>query len=184
MIASDLELIAACKLGNRASQEALYKRFAAKMLGVCLRYSKDRSEAEDILQEGFIKVFLNMEKYRGEGSLEGWVRRIMVNTALEKFRSNRKLYPVIDVELAVLSPTEGENIFAKFAAMDILKMIQGLPAGYRTVFNLYAIEGYSHEEISGLMGISEGTSKSQLSRARLALKELIKQSEMNQSYLD
>ena len=175
---NEKDIIAGCLKGDRFSQEKLYQLYAGKMLGICLRYTPDRSAAEDILQEGFIKVFQNLEKFRHEGSFEGWIKRIMVNTSLERYRKNNRLYSVVDIE-EVENDVSTENFsIENFAAKDLLKIIQSLNPGYRTVFNLYAIEGYSHKEIAGQLGISEGTSKSQLSRARTILQEMVKKNEL------
>lgn len=159
------ELIKRCAEGNGKAQTEVYHRFAPKMFGVCLRYAKDSAEAEDNLQEGFIRVFTKIDQFRFKGSFEGWMRRIMVNTSLEKFRKQNNLYPVEDMvkyEAVQLS----EDVLSTIAAKDLLELIHELPPRYRMVFNLYAIEGYSHKEIGQMMTISEGTSKSNLSRAR------------------
>lgn len=167
------DLVKRCKAGERKAQELLYKQFASKMLGVCMRYAADKMEAEDMLQNGFIRVFQKMNDYRGEGSFEGWVRRIMVHSSIEYYRKHHKLLQLAENgdlpdEVAV-SP----NAVARLDAKDMMALIQRLSPGYRMVFNLYAIEGYSHKEIGEIMGISEGASKSQLSRARSILKGLI-----------
>lgn len=142
------------------------------MYGVCLRYSKDTDGAQDILQDGFIKVFGKLEQYKAQGSFEGWMRRIFINTALEKFRS-RTLILSIDERLEVPLEIIPDTIVSELAAAELLKMVQELSPQYRLVFNLYAVEGYSHREISETLGISEGTSKSNLSRARNILQERI-----------
>jgi len=143
------------------------------MYGVCLRYASNADEAEDILQEGFIKVFKKLDSYRAEGSFEGWIRRIFVNTAIEYFRRKTYQQPITEQHE---NTVEGRSLSAldSLAERDILKLVQELSPGYRTVFNLYVIEGYTHKEIGDLLHISEGTSKSQLSRAKLALQELVK----------
>src|ERR1700761_190232 len=171
------ELIVRCKAGERKAQESLYKQFASKMLGVCMRYATDRMEAEDMLQNGFIKVFNKIADFRGEGSFEGWVRRIMVHSSIEYYRRNHKLLLVADLEDTGREPSAAPAVAAKMDAGDLMALIQQLSPGYKMVFNLYAIEGYSHREIGVIMGISEGASKSQLSRARTILKEQIAQSE-------
>ncbi|MFH0894947.1 MAG: sigma-70 family RNA polymerase sigma factor [Bacteroidota bacterium] len=174
---SDKELVRKCLEQDPAAQELLYRRFASKMLGVCLRYARDRMEAEDILQDGFVKVFNKLVDFRGDGSLEGWVRRIMVNSAINAYHSNLKYLQNIEIENAKL----GDSGLSDFNALDsisveeMLKLVQELPEGYRIVFNMYAIEGYSHKEIGGMLNITESTSKSQLSRARVTLqKKLLK----------
>lgn len=143
------------------------------MLGVCLRYATDRMEAEDMLQNGFIKVFQKIEDYRGEGSFEGWIRRIMVHSSIEYYRKYHKMVQLVDVEYAESHTSVDALATSKLAANDLMALIQQLAPGYRIVFNLYAIEGYSHREIAEIAGISEGASKSQLSRARAVLKEQI-----------
>jgi len=142
------------------------------MYGVCLRYARDSADAEDILQEGFVRVFTKIKQFEFKGSFEGWMRRIMVNTALEKFRKHDRLYPV--EEMSIYESTEWvEETISSITADDLMKMIQELPPRYRMVFNLYAIEGYSHLEIGAMMNISEGTSKSNLSRARAILQKRV-----------
>ncbi|MBA3971399.1 MAG: sigma-70 family RNA polymerase sigma factor [Bacteroidetes bacterium] len=155
------------------AQKNLYEKFSRKMMGVCLRYCDSQEEAEDVVQNGFISVFENINTFKGAGSLEGWVRRIMVNTALTNIRKNKKFKQNIDldsVEFMLPSATQAND---SYEAKDLLKIIQTLPVGFKTVFNLYAIEGYSHKEIGDMLNISEGTSKSQYSRAKTHLQKLI-----------
>jgi len=168
------DLINGCMEENRLMQEELYRRLSPKMYAVCLRYASDAEEAQDILQEGFIKVFKKLYSFRGDGSFEGWVRRIFVNTSIEHFRRRRYMQPVTDKEE---NSIEGKYVSALdvLAEKDILALIQQLSPGYRTVFNLYVIEGYSHKEIGDMLGISEGTSKSQLSRAKVILQGMVKE---------
>ncbi len=166
------DYIRKCIKGDQRAQTELYKRYASKMFGVCLRYSRDSSEAEDNLQEGFIRVFTKISQYGFKGSFEGWMRRIMVNTALEKFRKKNQLFPVEDMVIYEKISLTDDTISA-ISADDLLKMIQKLPPRYRMVFNLYVIEGYSHQEIADMMNISEGTSKSNLSRARIILQKRV-----------
>ncbi len=144
------------------------------MLGVCMRYAANREEAEEILQEGFLKVFEKIEQFRSAGSFEGWVRRIMVNAALERFRTKRKVQ-VADVDFDKLNETAGmeEDITGKMETKELLEMVQTLPPAYRLVFNLYVFEGMKHREIASELGISEGTSKSNLSDARLLLQKAV-----------
>jgi RNA polymerase sigma factor (sigma-70 family) len=176
LLVSEEEIIKGCKAQERQSQKALYVRFSAKMYGVCLRYSKNREEAEDLLQDGFVKVFNHIQQYSGTGSFEGWIRRIMVNNALESLRRKKIEYSSFDVMDAEDSNFENApEALSKIATKDLLAFIQQLPAGYRAVFNLYAIEGYQHKEIGEMLNISEGTSRSQLARARQMLQEKIKQ---------
>ena len=165
-------IISDCIAGSRKAQAKLYHQFAPKMFGVCLRYAKDATEAEDNLQEGFIKVFTNLKSFRHDGSLEGWIRRIMVNVSLEKIRKNHVMYPVEDVTVYV-SINFSDDVIAKMSAEDLLNMIRELPPRYQLVFNLYVIEGMSHQEIAREMSINEGTSKSNLARARDILKKKV-----------
>ncbi len=171
-IPSETDLIQGCIDGERQMQELLYKRFAAKMYGVCLRYAGNAEEANDILQEGFIKVFKNLDKFRKEGSFEGWVRRIFVNTAIEQFRKKIKLYNVSEVQENTIEDKELDALDV-LATKDILSIVNQLSPGYKAVFNMHVIEGYSHKEIADLLGITEGTSKSQLARAKGVLKKLV-----------
>ncbi len=167
-------IIKGCLAGNRRDQELLYRRHAAKLYAVCLQYSGNDEEARDILQEGFIKIFENLVHYKYEGSFEGWMRRIVVNTALEKFRSRHNLYRVDDIEMIQetdANPETGD--YSGLETIDLLGIIRELPPKYRMVFNLFAIEGYSHKEISEMINISEGTSKSNLSRARTILQKKV-----------
>ncbi|MBN1187348.1 MAG: RNA polymerase sigma factor [Bacteroidales bacterium] len=144
------------------------------MYGICLRYTKDRDEAQDILQEGFIKVFTNLGKFDNRGSFEGWIRRIMINVALERFRKTNYMYPVEDITV-YKDKLDYDDLESNLSQEELLKMIQELSPKYRMVFNLYAVEGYSHQEISQMLNISEGTSKSNLSRARIILQERLKE---------
>lgn len=169
---SEPELIQQCISGTRSAQEALYKHFAPKMFGICLRYGSDYHNAEDILQEGFVKVFKNLHKYRGDGSFEGWMKRIFVNTAIEDYRRSLKHSGHKDIDVAY-DATVSEKAFESLKAQDLMKLIQKLSTGYRTVFNLYAIEGFSHKEIAEKLGITVGTSKSQLARARMMLQKML-----------
>lgn len=167
------DLVEQCKAGQRKAQELLYKLLAAKMLGVCLRYATDRMEAEDMLQNGFVKVFQKIADYRADGPFEGWVRRIMVNSAIGYYRRHHKMIQVVAIDEAVHQPMVNAAAASSLEAKDLLLLIKGLSPGYRIVFNLYAVDGYSHKEIAAMTGISEGASKSQLSRARAILKEQI-----------
>jgi len=154
-------------------QEEMYRRFSPRMYAVCLRYAGNAEEAEDILQEGFIKIFKKLDSFRGDGSFEGWVRRVFVNTAIEHFRRKRYLQPVTEREENTI---EGKSMSALdgLAEKDILALIKELSPGYRTVFNMYVVEGYTHKEIGDMLGISEGTSKSQLSRAKVILQDMVR----------
>ena len=167
------ELIKRCRAGERKAQEMLYKQFASKMLAVCMRYATDKMEAEDMLQNGFIKVFRKIDDYRGDGSFEGWIRRIMVHCSIEYYRKHHKMMQVVDLEDAGAEVHENPLATARLEVNDLMLLIQQLSPGYRIVFNLYAIEGYSHKEIAAITGITEGASKSQLSRARSVLRQQI-----------
>jgi RNA polymerase sigma factor (sigma-70 family) len=167
-------IISGCLKGNRRDQELLYRRHAAKFYAVCLQYAGNDEEARDILQEGFIKIFENLIHYKHEGSFEGWMRKIMVNTALEKFRSKHNLYRVDDIDQIPEPDAQPDNYdYSGLEATDLLSIIRELPPKYRMVFNLFAIEGYSHKEISRMVNISEGTSKSNLARARIILQRRV-----------
>ena len=166
---SETELIEKCRKGDRAFQKALYDRFCKKLMVVCLRYSKSVAEAEDILQEGFVKVFQGLEGFRQDAKLETWMTRIMVNTALNHHRKKLYLYPMVDIQEIDLP--QHEMSISGIHFQQLLEMIQALPHGCQVVFNLFAIEGYSHREIAESLGISEGTSKSQFARARNLLQE-------------
>jgi RNA polymerase sigma factor (sigma-70 family) len=166
-------MVQGCVKGQPQHQETLYTKYYRKMFGVCLRYAPDRETAEDILQDGFVKVLKNIGSFQSKGSLEGWIRRVMVNTALEQLRKKSTMYPVVDIEQAA-NTDSGWDIVSAMGEQEILRLVQALPLGYRTVFNLYAIEGYSHKEIADQLNITEGTSKSQLARARQTLQESIK----------
>jgi len=153
-------------------QEELYRRFSPRMYAVCLRYAGTAEEAQDILQEGFIKVFKKLATFRGDGSFEGWVRRIFVNTAIEHFRRKKYLQPVTEKEENTM---EGNylSVLDDLAERDIMGLVQQLSPGYRTVFNMHVVEGYSHKEIGEILGINEGTSKSQLARAKVVLQKMV-----------
>jgi RNA polymerase sigma-70 factor (ECF subfamily) len=163
------EIIRGCQSGRQADQQLLYEKFSAKMYAICFRYTRDRTEAEDVLHEGFIKVFKGIADFRGSGSFEGWMRRIMVNSALERFRRQHWLFPV--EEVAEDASVDWNGPEQSLSAADLLQMVSELPPRYRMVFNLYAIEGYSHKEVSDMLGINEGTSKSNLARARAILQK-------------
>lgn len=170
---TDEQIVEGCIKNNAIAQKNLYEKFSRKMMGVCLRYCDSTEEAEDVVQNGFISVFENIESYKGTGSLEGWVRKIMVNTALTNIRKNKKLKQNIELDSVEFMLPSATHTNDSFAAKDLLKIIQTLPVGFKTVFNLYAIEGYSHREIGEMLNISEGTSKSQYSRAKAHLQKII-----------
>ncbi|MEM6643977.1 MAG: RNA polymerase sigma factor [Bacteroidota bacterium] len=169
---SEEKLIKGCQKGERKYQQALYDKFADGMYLVALRYSKMQQEAEDILQESFIKVFKNIQNFRKDSSLAYWIKRIVVNTALNHQRSKLYLYPMVDVN-DLNDWSDQEDVIADLGYQELLVLIQELPAGCQAIFNLFAIEGYKHHEIAKKLEISEGTSKSQYSRAKSILVEKI-----------
>jgi RNA polymerase sigma factor (sigma-70 family) len=168
----DSDLIKGCISGDRRMQELLYKRFSPKMYAICMRYAGNSDDAQDLLQEGFIKVFKNLEKFRNEGSFEGWMRRVFVNTSIEHFRRKVNLNSITENEEKGIEDSSW-NVLDSLAEKDIIQLIQELSPGYRTVFNLYVVEGYSHKEIGDILEISEGTSKSQLARAKMILQKKV-----------
>ena len=173
----DLQLIDLCIKGDRASQKVLYNRLAPRMFPLCIRYIGNREMAEDVLQDGFITLFTKLGDYKGDGSFDGWARKIFVNTALMSLRKKDALKMSEDLE-AIRGmkddlPSQNQNIGYK----ELMELVMELPPGFRTVFNMYAIEGYSHKEISDTLGISETTSRTQLSRARIWLQNKIKERE-------
>lgn len=167
-------IIALCKKGDRSAQKVLFESLSPKMFAVCLRYMGDRDAAEDVLQEGFISLFSKLESYSGDGSFEGWARKVFVNTALMTLRKNDVLKQSAEIESAFGVSSGGSSAIQNISYQELLKIISELPVGYRTVFNMFAIEGYSHKEISEALGISEATSRSQLQRARVILQGKIK----------
>lgn len=175
---SEKELIDGCARGDRTAQQALYERYCRKMTVTCQRYAKNTQEAEDALQEGFIKVFTSIKSFRKEASLGTWITRIMINTALNSQRQKLYLLPMVDV--AELHLPENEEVsLSAFHLSELVKMIQLLPDGCRVVFNMFAIEGYSHKEIGEMLGISEGTSKSQHYRAKSLLRAKLEATKSN-----
>jgi RNA polymerase sigma factor (sigma-70 family) len=170
--ATEDELIKGCVSRDRSAQKRLYDTYSSKMYGICYRYVRDPAEAEDILIVAFTRIFEKINQFKSEGSFEGWIRRIIVNEALTHIRRNRSMYLETDLDQVDREP-DYDKLQDHLEEEDLLKMIQQLPAGYRIVFNLYAIEGYSHKEIANQLGISENTSKSQLSRARTYLQKML-----------
>ena len=166
-------MLAGCLKKNAASQEALYHRFSPRMLGVCYRFAKNREDAEDMLQEGFIKVFTQIQQYRNEGALEGWIRRILVHTCINILKKNKKFAESVDIIHAGGIHVKEDMIPSIMQAKQVVECIRVLPLGYRTVLNLYAIEGYSHKEIANLLDIEESTSRSQYTRAKAMLEEIL-----------
>lgn len=165
------ELITGCKKQDRQAQEELYHRYAGKFFSICLKYSNNYEQAKDNLQEAFIKIFENIDQFKGKGSFEGWMTRIMINTALKQYKKNASVFLSIQDDIAEEPEVEVEE--NEFSTMELIKMIQELPERYRLVFNLYVMEEHSHQEIAEMLNISVGTSKSNLARARVKLKEII-----------
>ncbi len=169
---SEKELIDGCLHKDKAYELALYQKYASKMMTVCRLYARHKEEAEDLLQDAFIKVFVNLPKFEQNGSLEGWVRRIVINTALKHVKKSS--FKNEDIGIAVYhDPGVSETIISKISADELINIIGKLPTGYKLVFNLYAIEGYSHKEIGELLEIKESTSRSQLAKARKMLQSQI-----------
>jgi RNA polymerase sigma factor (sigma-70 family) len=167
-------LIEGCLRHDKHAQSLLYDLLSKKMFVICLRYSKNREEAEEILQEGFMKVFQFIHQYRSSGPFEGWVRKIMVNCALQKIRSQKQMYPIVNIDTVTQENyVNEEDVYSKIETKELLAMIQKLSPVYRLVFNLYVFEGLKHREIAELLNISEGTSKSNLSDARSILQKAI-----------
>ena len=160
------KILEGCLKGNLKAQRELYECFASKMLGVCLRYCSNREDAKDIMHDGFIKVFTKLDTFSGSGPLEAWMRRIFVNTALEQLRKNDVLRETMDYDGVTNNIEANVDIVSDITRDELMQIINSMPPGYRTVFNLFAIEGYSHHEIADLLHISEGTSKSQYARAK------------------
>jgi RNA polymerase sigma factor (sigma-70 family) len=166
-------LVKDCLKKKPAAQQQLYEHFAPAMLGVCYRYTKSMHDAEDVLQEGFIKVYLHLSKYTAAGELGAWIRRIMVTTALNYLKKNKRYREELVFAEMPLHPVSDNNPIIQLDAKQLSELIRQLPTGFQTIFNLYAIEGYTHAEIGGMLGISDGTSKSQYARARYLLIEWI-----------
>jgi RNA polymerase sigma factor (sigma-70 family) len=166
-------ILAGCLKNNATSQEALYNRFSPRMLGVCYRFAKNKEDAEDMLQEGFMKVFTQIFQYRNEGALEGWIRRIIVHTCINNLKKNKKFTDSVDIIYANSIQIKEDMIPSIMQAKQVVECIRLLPLGYRTVLNLFAIEGYSHREIAHLLDIEESTSRSQYTRAKAMLEEIL-----------
>jgi RNA polymerase sigma-70 factor (ECF subfamily) len=170
---TDEQLVYGCVNGDPVAQKALYQRFARKMMSICMRYAGDRDQAQDMLQDGFVKVFQKIGHYRADGPLGGWIARTMVNTALDHLRRNKPYDHSVDLSEAEHLHQEDATVLGSMTTEELMALIQSLPAGYRTVFNLFVIEGYPHKEIADMLGISENTSKSQFMKARAYLRKLL-----------
>jgi RNA polymerase sigma factor (sigma-70 family) len=166
-------ILQGCVQNNAAAQKALYEKYSAKMLVVCYRYGHNREDAEDMLQEGFIKVFSQIHTFENRGALEGWIRRIMVHTCINVLKKNKRFNESVDLIHANSLHTREENIPSIIQAKEVVECIRMLPIGYRTVLNLYAIEGFSHKEIAAMLDIEESTSRSQYTRAKNILEEVL-----------
>jgi RNA polymerase sigma factor (sigma-70 family) len=171
----DRRLVKDCLKGNAVAQRELYDKFAASMLAICYRYTKSVADAEDVLQEGFVKVFRNLHQYKGEGELGGWIRRIMVTTAINFLKKNSRYNSDLVFGEEHLHAVPGYQPQMNLEAKELADLIRQLPSGYQTIFNLYAVEGYNHIEIGKMLGIQEGTSRSQYARARALLIQWIEQ---------
>jgi RNA polymerase sigma-70 factor (ECF subfamily) len=171
------EIIDGCLKNDRKMQKVLYDRYASKLYALCLRYAHDRAEADDILQEGFVKVFFKIHQFSRQHSFEGWIKRIIINTAITHYHQNVKHYYQKDIEEIQESEIQGtrEIVDGEYSTEDLLQIVQGLSTGYRTVFNLYAVEGYKHKEIAEMLNIDEATSKSQFHRAKKIIQERLQQ---------
>lgn len=179
-MSTDQDIINECIKGSRAAQALLYNKYASKLLYLSWRYVKVKDDAEDVLQEAFIKIFKSLDKFKQDSSLETWMRRIVINTALNHQRSKLYMYPMIDI--SDIEESEEPTALEYMNANEIMELVNKLPDGCRIVFNLYAIEGYKHKEIAELLSINEGTSKSQLARAKKILKESIEELDAHRAY--
>ncbi len=166
-------ILQGCLNNNAAAQKKLYETYSAKMLAVCYRYAHKREDAEDMLQEGFIKVFSQMQTFENRGAFEGWIRKIMVHTCINVLKRNKKFNESVDIIQANALRAKEDNIPSILQAKQVVECIRLLPMGYRTVLNLYAIEGYSHREIAGMLDIEESTSRSQYTRAKVMLEDIL-----------
>jgi RNA polymerase sigma factor (sigma-70 family) len=169
----EVQLIKGCVHGDRVSQNTLYEIYAGKMFAVCYRYSRSREDAEDTFHEGFMKVFEHIRDFKGEGSFEGWIRRIMVNTAINKFKKNANLYSLVSLEDVRPHMFSSDDVLSEIGTKELMGMVRNLPPRYQMVFNLYVFEGLKHREIAEELGITEGTSKSNLSDARNILQKAV-----------
>ncbi|MEO8108845.1 MAG: sigma-70 family RNA polymerase sigma factor [Ginsengibacter sp.] len=170
----DKELVKEALKLRPEAQRRLYEHYAPLMLGVCFRYTKSKTDAEEVLQEGFIKVFRNLHQYKSEGELGAWIRKIMVNSALNFLKTNKRYQNDLVFNEKTLHPVSSDNPLIQLQAKELSELIRQLPTGYQTIFNLYAVEGYTHVEIASMLGITDGTSRSQYARARALLIEWIK----------
>ncbi len=169
---TEAEIIQGCLKNEASAQEKLYALYSRRMMAICLRYTQSRFEAEDIFHEAFIKVFKNIITWQG-GSFEGWMRRIFVNTAINHYHQNKKYFDHVDSAYAETSLSSSDNVISHLSNQELLELVNRMPEGYKMVFNLHVVEGYNHNEIAEMLNIAEGSSKSQLSKAKAHLKKLI-----------
>lgn len=165
------KIVRGCINGEKDSQKILYERYYSTMMGVCYRYARDRDEAKDLLHDGFLKIFRSLHKFNFSGSLEGWMRRLMINAAIDHYRKVKNLYSLTEINASKIASEEEEDdgFYSSFSPQLVMEAVQNLSPAYRTVFNLYAVEGYSHKDIAEKLNISIGTSKSNYAKARLNL---------------
>lgn len=173
-----LSIIKGCLNNSRLAQKQMYEKLAPRMFSLCMRYVGDKEQAKDILHDGFITLFQKLENYNGSGSFEGWARRIFVTTALMYLRKNDVLKFSVELDDSPVIYSDGENALQKLEAQSLLKLVMSMPPGFRTVFNMFVIEGYTHQEIAKALNITEGGSRSQLSRARIWLQEKLRTEEI------
>lgn len=177
---SEAEIIAGCKKEKPAFQERLFQLYSRRMMAICVRYTASAPEAEDVFQDAFIKVFKQLQTYQG-GSFEGWMRRIFVNTAINYYHRNRKYQEQLDYSsIEEIMPAE-DNVLDVISEQELLLLINQLPPGYKMIFNLYVLEGYSHQEISKMLNLAEGTSRSQLAKAKAYLKKILQKYSISKS---
>ncbi len=173
---TDEDIIRGCRKGDRKSQQALYEKYKPMLFGICMRYASGYHEAEDWLQDGLVRIFTNLYQYQPTGAFGGWLRRVMVNSALEQLRKRKRAFSTVEIGEVADSFEADENFFSKYREEALVQMLQFLPEGYRTVFNLYVMEEYSHQEIGEMLGIAESASRSQLSRAKAMLRKMLEKS--------
>lgn len=176
MTITDEDIIKGCRKGDRKSQQALYEKYKPMLFGICMRYASGFHEAEDWLQDGLVRIFTNLYQYQPIGPFGAWLRRVMVNTALEQLRKRKRMFQTVEIQEVADSFEADDNLFAKYREEALVRMLQKLPEGYRAVFNLYVLEEYSHREIGEMLGIAESASRSQLSRAKDLLRKLLEKS--------
>ncbi|MEY4876615.1 MAG: hypothetical protein RL708_1764 [Bacteroidota bacterium] len=179
---TEQEVYQQCVAGNRSAQKELFDRFSPRMLGVCYRYTKSIQEAEDVLQDVFIKVFQNLQYFKGDGSLEGWIRKIAINTSLNHLKKNKRISAELEIDSAKKVEGPVDLSIENYDSKLIWASIESLPEGYRVILNMFAVEGYSHKEIADQLGIAEGTSRSQFLRAKAHLKKLLEKQSIPINY--